>query len=93
MRANAPNFFPLLTENGFSCIIKAQIYLRGGKKMEIIEKMKKVMEEKGLTEQQLADAIGVSKGAMHNWMKGVGKPSANAVQKFEKYCESNGSAE
>ena len=58
--------------------------------MEIIEKMKKVMEEKGLTEQQLADAIGVSKGAMHNWMKGVGKPSANAEAKFEKYCADNG---
>ena len=54
--------------------------------MGAIEKMKAVMQEKGLTEQQLAEAIGVSKGAMHNWMKGVGKPSANAVKKLEAYC-------
>ena len=54
--------------------------------METVEKMKQVMQEKGLTEQQLAEAIGVSKGAMHNWMKGVGKPSANAVKKFEDDC-------
>ncbi len=53
--------------------------------MDIIEKMKAVMQEKGLTEQQLAEAIGVSKGAMHNWMKGIGKPSANAEKKFEEF--------
>lgn len=57
--------------------------------MDIVEKMKKVMQDKAMTEQQLAEAIGVSKGAMHNWIKGVGKPSANAVQKFEKYCADN----
>ena len=54
--------------------------------MDTVEKMKQIMAEKGMTEQQLAEAIGVSKGAMHNWMKGVGRPSANAVQKFEAYC-------
>ena len=54
--------------------------------MDTIEKMKQIMAEKGMTEQQLAEAIGVSKGAMHNWMKGVGHPSANAVKKFEAYC-------
>ena len=47
--------------------------------MTVLEKMKKVMQDKGISEQDLAAAIGVSKGAMHNWMKGVGKPSANAV--------------
>ena len=88
-----PKFFPALDRKLFFFFIKGADISAGRKKMEIIEKMKNVMEEKGLTEQQLADAIGVSKGAMHNWMKGVGKPSANAVQKFEKYCESNGSAE
>lgn len=54
--------------------------------MDTIEKMKQIMAEKGMTEQQLAEAIGVSKGAMHNWMKGVGHPSANAEKKFEAYC-------
>lgn len=53
--------------------------------MDAVEKMKQVMAEKGLSEQQLAEAIGVSKGAMHNWMKGVGKPSANAEKKLEAY--------
>ena len=54
--------------------------------MDTVEKMKQIMAEKGMTEQQLAEAIGVSKGAMHNWMKGVGRPSANAVQKVAAYC-------
>ena len=58
--------------------------------MTVLEKMKKVMQDKGISEQDLAAAIGVSKGAMHNWMKGVGKPSANAEAKFEKYCTDNG---
>ena len=58
--------------------------------MTATEKMKKIIETKGLTEAQLAEALGVSKGAMHNWMKGVGKPSANAEAKFEKYCADNG---
>jgi len=55
-----------------------------------LEKMKKVMQDKGISEQDLAAAIGVSKGAMHNWMKGVGKPSGNAEAKLEKYCTDNG---
>lgn len=58
---------------------------------DTIEKMKQVMAERGLTEEQLAEAIGVSRGAMHNWIKGTGKPSANAVAKFEKYCSGDAS--
>ena len=58
--------------------------------MTATEKMKKIIETKGLTEAQLAEALGVSKGAMHNWMKGVGKPNGNAEAKLEKYCTDNG---
>ena len=58
--------------------------------MTATEKMKKIIETKGLTEAQLAEAIGVSKGAMHNWMKGVGKPTGTPEAKLQKYAPDNG---
>ena len=57
--------------------------------MTAAEKIKKIVEEKGIAPDELAAALGVSKGALHNWLKGTGRPSANAQAKLEKYCTGN----
>lgn len=53
--------------------------------MEIAEKIRAFMDEKKMSEAEFAAAVGVSRGALHNWLKGVGRPSANAAEKIEKY--------
>ena len=41
--------------------------------------IKKYREAKGLTQRQVAQAIGKSKGVLHNWECGDNKPDADTI--------------
>lgn len=50
----------------------------------ICGKIRKLIEEKGMTHQEIADAIGVSRQTISNWVSGNKTPR---MDKFDKICE------
>jgi transcriptional regulator with XRE-family HTH domain len=52
----------------------------GGAEMSIIgSNIKKYREAKGLTQEQVAEAIGKSKNVVSNWERGDNKPDADTI--------------
>ena len=52
--------------------------------MELKDKLKKLRQEKGLTQAQLADAIFVSRSTVAKWENGLGLPNADSMAALEK---------
>lgn len=61
----------------FSCIIsiKQVIFLKYG----IGNKIRKYRKENGLTQEQLADKINVTKSRVSNWEQGINRPDADII--------------
>lgn len=55
--------------------------------MEFKEKLKKLRQEKGLSQQGLADAIYVSRSAVAKWENGLGWPSADCLAALADYFD------
>ncbi|MDD5923325.1 MAG: helix-turn-helix transcriptional regulator [Clostridia bacterium] len=48
-------------------------------KYEIGSRIRKYRKEKGLTQEQLATAINVTKGRISNWEQGINRPDADVL--------------
>ena len=48
-------------------------------KYEIGERIRKYRKDRGLTQEQLANSIGVSKGRVSNWEQGANRPDADIL--------------
>lgn len=53
--------------------------------MELKDKLKKLRQDKGLTQAQLADAIFVSRSTVAKWENGLGLPNPAAMQALAEY--------
>lgn len=53
--------------------------------MEFKDKLKKLRQEKGLSQKALADAIFVSRSAVAKWENGLGYPSAESLEGLASY--------
>ncbi len=53
--------------------------------MELNEKLKQLRKSRGITQQELADAIYVSRSAVAKWENGLGLPSPESMEALEKY--------
>ena len=51
------------------------------------EKLKVLRKKKGLTQQQIADEIGVNRGSYSNWEKGKREPSFENLVKLADLLE------
>ena len=55
-------------------------------KMEIFaERLKELRTEKGLSQRELAKAVGLTQGAITHWENGVRSPSGEALILLAKY--------
>lgn len=52
------------------------------KKYEIGKRIRKYRKERGLSQRQLADKIGVSNGRVSNWEQGLNRPDADILAKL-----------
>lgn len=48
-------------------------------KYEIGNRIRKYRKDRGLTQEQLADKINVSKGRVSNWEQGINRPDADVL--------------
>ena len=48
-------------------------------KYEIGNRIRKYRKDRGLTQEQLADMINVSKGRISNWEQGINRPDADIL--------------
>ena len=55
--------------------------------MELSEKIQKLRKERGLTQEQLADMLFVSRTAVSKWETGRGTPSIESLQMISKIFE------
>lgn len=55
--------------------------------MELKDKLKKLRQDKGMTQAQLAEAIFVSRSTVAKWENGLGLPSKESMEALEKLFE------
>ncbi len=55
--------------------------------MELYEKLQKLRKERGLTQDQLAEVLFVSRTAVSKWETGRGVPSMDSLQMLSKFYE------
>jgi len=55
--------------------------------MELYEKIQKLRKERGLTQEQFAEQLFVSRTAVSKWETGRGTPSLESLQLIAKLCE------
>ena len=48
-------------------------------KYEIGTRIRKYRKDRGLTQEQLANMIGISKGRVSNWEQGINRPDADVL--------------
>lgn len=53
--------------------------------MKISENLLKILEEKGLTQRELAERVGLSKVSLNRWCKGKTRPNSAALKKIADY--------
>ena len=53
------------------CCFARKIMSEGGSKMEFHEKFQKLRKDRGLTQEELAEALFVSRTAISKWESGV----------------------
>ena len=56
--------------------------------MELCEKLKELRKKRGVSQQELADAIFVSRSAVAKWESGKGSPSKDAITALGEYLYS-----
>ena len=53
--------------------------------MELNEKLQELRKQKGLTQEELAEALYVSRTAISKWESGRGVPSIDSLKAISKY--------
>lgn len=53
--------------------------------MRIIDRIDKLINERGITSKQLAQEIGVSQGNISDWRKDRSKPSSEVLKRIAEY--------
>ena len=53
--------------------------------MEFNEKLQELRKNKGLTQEELAEALYVSRTAISKWESGRGYPSIDSLKEIAKY--------
>lgn len=53
------------------------------------EQVKKVRRQLGLSQEELAHALGVSFATVNRWENGKTRPSKLAIMQFVAFCEKN----
>lgn len=56
-------------------------------KMEIIKKIKKIMEEQGMSQEKAAREIGVSSNTVFRWIHGKNNPSDLGLLQIYKFIK------
>ncbi len=51
------------------------------------EQLRKVMFEKNLNQQEVADNIGVAQSVVSNWLKGERNPSLSSIKNLSKFFD------
>lgn len=51
-----------------------------------LERLKNLRKEQGLTQQGIADKIGINRGSYSNWENGKRQPTLGNVVKLKKFC-------
>ncbi|OQR56413.1 helix-turn-helix domain-containing protein [Bacillus sp. CDB3] len=51
------------------------------------ERLKSLIEKRGVTQQQLADAIGVSHVSVYNYVEGKKQPGTRTLQRIANYLK------
>ncbi len=54
---------------------------------DLPEKIRNVRTQLGLSQEELAQALGVSFTTVNRWENGKSKPSKLALEKFKSFCE------
>ena len=55
--------------------------------MEFNEKLQELRKQKGLTQEQLAEQLYVSRAAVSKWESGRGYPNIDSLKEISKYFE------
>lgn len=55
----------------------------------MIDKLMQIKKIKGLSNEQLADAIGIKRITLHRWTNLISKPSPMALNLIKKYISKN----
>ncbi len=55
--------------------------------MEFNEKLQEIRKQKGLTQEQLAEQLYVSRAAVSKWESGRGYPNIDSLKEISKYFE------
>ena len=58
--------------------------------MTLSQKVKYIRAEKQLTQQEFADAVGVSYSTVSRWERERRKPQARSIGKLILWCKNNG---
>ena len=58
--------------------------------MTLSQKIRYIRAERLLSQQQFADAVGVSYSTVNRWERENRKPQARAIGKFIIWCKNNG---
>ena len=66
-------------------VIKRKIYSKRALIMEFNEKLQKLRKQKGLTQEELAEALFVSRTAISKWESGRGYPNIDSLKAIAKF--------
>ena len=59
--------------------------MNGGSVMEFNEKLKELRSSRGLTQEELAEALFVSRTAVSKWESGRGYPSIDSLKEISTF--------
>ena len=59
--------------------------MNGGSAMEFNEKLKELRSSRGLTQEELAEALFVSRTAISKWESGRGYPSIDSLKEISTF--------
>ena len=59
--------------------------MKGGNRLELSEKLQELRSSRGLTQEELAEALYVSRTAVSKWESGRGYPSIDSLKALSKY--------
>lgn len=71
--------------NGYGVLYVVFILMRKGKQVEFNEKLQELRKQRGMTQEELANALFVSRTAVSKWESGRGYPSIESLKQISKF--------